>query len=132
MAHYRVTIAHDACTTHEIDADSPNAAADAAMSEVYTVRLCHQCSGKIELADPIRVVGVHNDETDEYVTDLDPPIEAVVLQRELDEVLAERTALLEALIGMEVLFAPLSRDCTQHDAVDRARAAIAFVTGEKK
>lgn len=59
-------------------------------------------------------------------------IEAVVLQRELDEVLAERTALLEALIGMEVLFAPLSRDCTQHDAVDRARAAIAFVTGEKK
>jgi hypothetical protein len=66
------------------------------------------------------------------VVALDPPVEAVVLQRELDEVLAERTALLEALIGMEVLFAPLSRDCTQHDAVDKARAAIAFATGEKK
>jgi hypothetical protein len=31
---------------------------------------------------------------------------------------------LEALVGMDILFSPLSRDCTQHNAVDRARKAI--------
>jgi hypothetical protein len=31
---------------------------------------------------------------------------------------------LEALEGMDILFSPLSRDCTQHNAVDRARKTI--------
>jgi hypothetical protein len=34
---------------------------------------------------------------------------------------------LEALEGMDILFSPLSRDCTQHNAVDRARKAITAI-----
>ena len=38
--------------------------------------------------------------------------------------------LLEALIGINALFSHLSKDCTQYNAVDKARAAIAKATGE--
>jgi hypothetical protein len=34
---------------------------------------------------------------------------------------------LEALEGMDILFSPLSRDCTQHNAVDRARKTITAI-----
>jgi hypothetical protein len=34
---------------------------------------------------------------------------------------------LKALEGMDILFSPLSRDCTQHNAVDRARKAITAI-----
>ena len=34
---------------------------------------------------------------------------------------------MEALEGMDILFSPLSRDCTQHNAVDRARKAITAI-----
>jgi hypothetical protein len=34
---------------------------------------------------------------------------------------------LEALEGMDILFSPLSRDCTQYNAIDRARKAITAI-----
>jgi hypothetical protein len=34
---------------------------------------------------------------------------------------------LEALEGMDILFSPLSRDCTQYNAIDRAREAITAI-----
>lgn len=43
--------------------------------------------------------------------------------------IAAAPELLEALRSMDALFSHLSSDCTQHNAVDRARAAIAKATG---
>ena len=42
--------------------------------------------------------------------------------------IAAAPELLEALIGMDTLFSHLSKDCTQYNAVDKARAAIARAT----
>ncbi len=43
-----------------------------------------------------------------------------------DEELAMNLAL-EALEGMDILFSPLSRDCTQYNAVDKAQKAITAI-----
>lgn len=85
---YRVTILHDACTTHEVEADTESGAIDAAMVEA-SVRLCHQCSDQIEVADPIRAVCVENIETGESNMDADPGWEVAQLRTRIAELEAQ-------------------------------------------
>ena len=129
MPLYQVTIVHDACTTHEIEADSPKEAADKAMGEVSNVSLCHQCSHEIDLADPVRVVCVYNEETDENHTDLDPPIEAVSLQRKLDEVTAERDALQAEVDRLMLEFCP--DEMTAMQVASWEEHQVAAMSGDK-
>lgn len=47
MTAYRVTILHDACTTHDVNAETETGAIEAAMEEAG-VTLCHHCAGKLD------------------------------------------------------------------------------------
>lgn len=87
MTRYRVTIQHDACTTHDVNAETKDAAVTAAFSECG-VSLCHHCSDQIELADPIRAVVVENLETGESDDEVDPPYEVVSLRARVDALTA--------------------------------------------
>jgi hypothetical protein len=94
MTKYRVTILHDACTSHEVTADSETSAVDLALDDAH-VTLCHQCSNEMDLGDPICAVGIENLETGEYNQDVDPGFEVVALRArvaELEAQLAERGA----------------------------------------
>ncbi len=88
MNRYVVTIAHDACTLHEVEAESVSGAIDAAMDEAG-VSLCHQCAKEVELGDPMRAVYVENLETGEFNADPDPEYEVVRLRRLLGRVVTE-------------------------------------------
>lgn len=84
MTAYRVTILHDACTTHDVDADTESAAIEAAMNEAG-VSLCYHCSGKIEMGDPIRAACVENLSSGESNTEADPDYEVVQLRARVAE-----------------------------------------------
>ncbi len=79
MTAYRVTIIHDACTTHDVDAASEADAIDNAMCEAG-VSLCHQCSDQVEMGDPIRAACVENLDTGESNIEADPDFEVVQLR----------------------------------------------------
>lgn len=53
---YECVIPFDACNYLTVEADSPEAAAQRAMSEAGSVTLCHQCSDKIDIADAQGVI----------------------------------------------------------------------------
>lgn len=83
---------HDACTTHDVEADDEQAAIEAAM-DVAGVTLCHQCSRDLELGDPIRAVCVENLDSGESNTNADPEYEVVQLRAriaELEDLLARK------------------------------------------
>ena len=88
MTKYRVTIAHDACTSHDVTAASDADAMTAAF-DMAKVTLCHQCSNQIELADPVRVVYVENLDTGETNDDADPDFEVVRLRARVAELEAQ-------------------------------------------
>lgn len=90
MTAYRVTIAYDACTTHEVEAENEQCAIERAMGEAG-VTLCNHCSRGLELGDPIRAAVVENLETGESNDDADPDFEVVKLRA--------RVAELEALLA---------------------------------
>lgn len=89
MTAYRVTILHDACTTHDVNAETETSAIEAAMEEAG-VTLCHHCSGKLEVGDPIRAACVENLDSGESNLQADPDYEVVQLRA--------RVAELEALL----------------------------------
>lgn len=99
MSNFRVTIQHDACTVHDVEAESKEAAIYAAFDEAH-VTLCHQCSGSIELADPIRALVVENLATGEYddIPSDDEVIVSTLRQRvaELEQELARMRGTLSA------------------------------------
>lgn len=82
MTKFRVTIMHDACTSHDVDADDQDAAITEAFAEC-SVSLCHQCSNQLYLGDPIRAVIVENLDTGEPDRDADPDIEVRALRKEI-------------------------------------------------
>jgi hypothetical protein len=88
MTKYRVTISHDACTSHDIAADN-EADAMAAAFDVAGVTLCHQCSKEIELAEPVRAVCVENLDTGETNNDANPDFEVVQLRARVAELEAQ-------------------------------------------
>jgi len=94
MTAYRVTIIHDACTTHDVEAEGEQSAIEAAL-DVASVRLCHQCSGNLELGDPIRAAMVENLESGESNDDANPDFEVARLRARV----AELEALLAASKG---------------------------------
>jgi hypothetical protein len=64
-----------------------------------------------------------SDEVNDFWKDYEPePVKPAPVTK--DEALK---LALEALEGMDILFSPLSRDCTQHNAVDRTRKAITAI-----
>ena len=91
MSAYRVTIMHDACTTHDVEASSEDEAMDRAMEQVG-VCLCHQCSDQIDLGDPIRVVVIENLDTGESNYDADPDFEVRTLRERVAELEAQLAA----------------------------------------
>jgi hypothetical protein len=84
MTAYRVTILHDACTSHDVDAATEVGAIEAAMEQAG-VTLCHQCSSTLEVADPIRAICVENLDTGESNQDPDPDFEVAQLRARVEE-----------------------------------------------
>jgi hypothetical protein len=84
MSQYRVTILHDACTTHDVNADSEAEAIEAAFEDAG-VTLCHRCSDLLELGDPIRAACVENLATGDSNTEADPDYEVVQLRARVAE-----------------------------------------------
>lgn len=92
MTTYRVTIIHDACTTHDVEAETEAGAIEAAM-DVAGVTLCHYCSSQIEMGDPIRAACVENLDSGASNLEADPDHEVVKLRArvaELEAMLAAR------------------------------------------
>ena len=87
MNAYRVTIIHDACTTHDVEAESEQAAVHHAMNDAG-VTLCHYCSHTIEVGDPIRAACVQNLDNGESNMDADPAFEVVQLRARVAELVA--------------------------------------------
>lgn len=83
----RVTIIHDACTTHDVEAESEQAAVHHAMNDAG-VTLCHYCSHTIEVGDPIRAACVQNLDNGESNMDADPAFEVVQLRARVAELVA--------------------------------------------
>ena len=75
---YRVAILYDATTLHDVEAASPEEAADAAMDEAGSVSLCHQCVDEIEVGDPIRAAWVEDIDTGVCDHNVDPDYGALV------------------------------------------------------
>jgi hypothetical protein len=84
MTKYRVTILHDACSTHDVVAETPLGAVDAAMDLAHP-RLCHQCSDELELGDPVRAATVENLETGEHDSEIDPGFGVLQLRARVTE-----------------------------------------------
>ena len=74
MTRYRVTISHDACTTHDVEAGSPESAAERAMEGCGSVTLCHHCSDNLTMGDPIRAACVENLDDGSYTDAVDDAI----------------------------------------------------------
>ena len=51
----------------------------------YRVTLCHQCSDRLEVGDPLRAVVVENLDSGETNTDADPDAEVVALRARVAE-----------------------------------------------
>lgn len=99
MTKYRVTIIHDACTTHDVDAETEAGAIGAAMDDAH-VTLCHYCADRLEVGDPIRAACVEDMDTGIHNSDADPDPEVVQLRARVadrDRLAAEVDALREAL-----------------------------------
>ena len=70
MTKYYVTIAYSASKSVEVEANSPQEAANKAYeSEDAYVSLCHQCSREIDIGDPYRVYVYNEDQTQELFDD---------------------------------------------------------------
>ena len=68
MNKYHVALIYSASTGLDVESDSPEEAAESAYnSKESSVRLCHQCSHKIDLGDCIRAIVT--DENDKDVFD---------------------------------------------------------------
>lgn len=87
MSRYRVTISHDACTTHDVVADSPEDAGERAMEGCDHVTLCHHCSDKLAMGDPIQAACVENLDDGSYTEPTDRDVER--LQAQVAELTAE-------------------------------------------
>lgn len=77
MTRYRVTISHDACTTHDVEAGSPEDAAERAMESCGSVTLCHHCSDELQMGDPIMAACVENLDDGTHVDAVDPEVAAL-------------------------------------------------------
>lgn len=77
MTRYRVTISHDACTTHDVEAGSPESAAERAMEGCGSVTLCHHCSDELQMGDPIRAACVENLDDGTHIDAVDPEVAAL-------------------------------------------------------
>jgi len=91
MSNWRVTILHDACTSHDVTADT-EAEAMASALEDSGVTLCHRCSDLIELGDPIRTINIENLDTGENNDEADPDFEVVQLRIRVAELEAQIAA----------------------------------------
>jgi len=56
MGKWRVFVTVDASVVLEVEADTEEQAKEAAMDEVGSPCLCHHCSYKIELGDPMEAI----------------------------------------------------------------------------
>ncbi len=107
MTSYRVTVLHDACTTHDVEADTEGQAIEQAFND-GGVSLCHQCSNTVEMGDPIRAVYVENLDTGEGNDDADPDHEVVALRAKVAELEARIAATPAAPVAEAAPAAPLS------------------------
>lgn len=83
---YSVTVLIDASKGRDVEADSPEEAADEALEQIGTPALCHQCSGEIETGDPI---GAHVYDGDKLVLDTTWDAQRIAkLTAERDELMA--------------------------------------------
>ena len=90
MTHYRVTISHDACTTHDVEAGSPEDAVERAMDNCGSVSLCHHCSDELEMGDPIHAACVENLDDGTHTDAVDPEVAALKAENQrLKNVVAE-------------------------------------------
>jgi len=55
MPKYVITLLYDACESIEVEADSPDAALDAAYGRAEA-SLCYQCSEHLELGDVVKAI----------------------------------------------------------------------------
>ena len=70
MTKYYVTIIYSASKSVEVEAESPQEAANKAYeSEGAYVSLCYQCSRKIDIGDPYRAYVYNEDQTQELFDD---------------------------------------------------------------
>ena len=92
MTNYRVTIQHDACTTHDVSADNESDAISKAFDSAG-VHLCHQCSDEVEMGDAIRALIVENLDTGESNDDADPDHEVLALRARVAELEGQLAAL---------------------------------------
>lgn len=63
MTQYTCTILFDASASVEVDAETPEAAAEKALDERGHVTICHQCSEELEIGDACGVMVYDNDAT---------------------------------------------------------------------
>ena len=70
MTKYYVTVIYSASKSVEVEAESPQEAANKAYeSDKAYVSLCHQCSHNIDVGDPYRAYVYNDDQTQELFDD---------------------------------------------------------------
>ena len=119
MTAYRVTVLHDACTVHDVEADTEQDAIQAAMNETG-VTLCHHCSNALEMGDPIRAACVENLDTGASNSEADPDFEVVQLRASI----AEQARMIETYLS------DITRDQAEIERLrNRLEAFIAYSGG---
>jgi hypothetical protein len=88
MTKWRITIAHDACTTHDVEADDEESAIEQAFG-LASPCLCYHCSDEIELGDPTEAVIVENLDAGSAEFRGADPAEIASLRAQLEEAQAE-------------------------------------------
>ena len=87
MSKYSVSVIFDACKCVDVEAESPEQAADMAYDEAGYVGLCHQCSGEVEMGDAVRAI-VYDESGDEVADDGYQAMELAKITQQCDELLA--------------------------------------------
>lgn len=86
MSKYSVSVFFDACKFVNVEAESPEQAADMAYDEAGYVGLCHQCSGEVEIGDAVRAI-VYDESGEEVADDGYQAVEVVKITQQRDELL---------------------------------------------
>ena len=87
MSKYSVSVIFDACKCVDVEAESPEQAANIAYDEAGYVGLCHQCSGEVEMGDAVRAI-VYDESGDEVADDGYQAMELAKITQQCDELLA--------------------------------------------
>lgn len=86
MSKYSVSVFFDACKFVNVEAESPEQAADMAYDEAGYVGLCHQCSGEVEIGDAVRAI-VYDESGEEVADDGYQAVEVAKITQQRDELL---------------------------------------------